>query len=140
MRLDALIGLTGGQRAELHRRVAAQLGTDTVTEPGGRPGVLDLPGSIDLVCVLLRTNLAQDQAAGVFGVSQASASRRWDLLRDTIAGALEHLVPSVLDVVGHGGSVPVDGFLAPTWGCKHVPGMYSDKHGEAGFNIGSPCR
>ncbi len=135
MRLDALTGLTGSQRAELHRRVAEHLGTDVITQSGGRPGVLDLHGSIDLVCVLLRTNLAQDQAACIFGVSQATTSRRWDLLREAIADALGRLVPTVREVVGHGGSVLVDGFLAPTWDWKHVQGMYSDKHGEAGFNI-----
>ena len=78
MRLDALTGLTVGQRAELHRRVADRLGTQAIGRSGGRPHALGLAGSIDLVCVLLRTNLAQDQAASIFGVSQAAASRRWD--------------------------------------------------------------
>ena len=135
MRLDALTGLSDSQRAEVRRRVAEHLGTVAITEPGGRPGALDLEGSIDLVCVLLRTNLTQDQAAALFGVSQATASRRWDLLRDPIADALEHLVPSVREVVGAGGSVLVDGFHAPTWDWKHAKGMYLDKHGTAGFNI-----
>lgn len=135
MRLDALTGLSDSQRAEVHRRVAAHLGADAITEPGGRPGALDLRGSIDLVCVLLRTNLTQDQAAALFCVSQPTASRRWDLLRDPIADALALLVPTVREVVGHRGSVLVDGFLAPTWDWRHADGMYSDKHGEAGFNI-----
>lgn len=135
MRLDALTGLSGGQRAELHRRIAAHLGTDAIAEPGGRPSALGLRGSIDLVCVLLRTNLTQDQAACLFDVSQATASRRWDLLRDVLADALAALVPTVREVVGRYGSVLVDGFLAPTWDWKDTVGMYSDKHGEAGFNI-----
>jgi transposase len=135
VRLDALTGLTDGQRAELHLRVAAYLGTDAITRPGGRPSALDLAGSVDLVCVLLRTNLAQDQAAGIFAVSQATASRRWDLLRDVLAEALATLVPTVRQVVGRYGSVLVDGFLAPTWDWKEAEGMYSDKHGAAGFNI-----
>lgn len=135
MRLDALTGLTSGQRAELHRRVAVQLGADAISEPGGRPSALDLRGSVDLVCVLLRTNLTQDQAASLFGVSQATASRRWDLLRDMLADALSALVPTVRQVVGRDGSVLVDGFLAPTWDWKHADEMYSDKHGAAGFNI-----
>jgi hypothetical protein len=135
VRLDALTGLSDSQRAELHRRVAGYLGTGEITEPGGRPGTLDLHGSIDLVCVLLRTNLTQDQVACLFGVSQPTVSRRWDALRDPIGDALDHLVPTVRQVVGHGGSVLVDGFLAPTWDWKHAQGMYSDKHGEAGFNI-----
>lgn len=70
MRLEALTGLSDSQRAELHRRAAERLGTDAITDPGVRPSALDLAGSIDLVCVLLRTNLTQDQAAALFGVSQ----------------------------------------------------------------------
>lgn len=135
MRLDALTGLSDSQRAELHRRVAVHIGADGITESGGRPGALDLEGSIDLVCVLVRTNLTQDQAAALFGVSQPTASRRWDLLRDPIADTLEHLVPTLRQVVGRDGSLLVDGFLAPTWDWRHADGMYSDKHGEAGFNI-----
>ena len=96
---------------------------------------LDLAGSADLVCVSLRTNLAQDQTASIFGVSQVSASRRSNLLRDVLAVALAALVPSVREVVGHGGSVLVDGFLAPTWDWRNACGLYSDKHQESGFNI-----
>lgn len=135
MRLDALTGLSDGQRAELRRRVAAHLGTPTIARPGGRPSALRLAGSVDLVCTLLRTNLTQQQAASIFDVSQATASRRWDLLRHVLAAALDTLVPTVREVVGKGGSVLVDGFLAPTWDWKHAEGMYSDKHNEAGFNI-----
>ena len=135
MRLDALTGLSSGQRAELCHRVAEHLGADMIARPGGRPSALCLEGSVDLVCVLLRTNLTQDQAAAIFDVSQATASRRWDLLRDTIALALAALVPTVREIVGRGGSVLVDGFLAPTWDWKHARGMYSDKHQEPGFNI-----
>jgi DDE superfamily endonuclease/Helix-turn-helix of DDE superfamily endonuclease len=135
VRLDALTGLSDRQRAELRRRVADHLGTNAITRPGGRPSALGLAGSIDLVCTLLRTNLTQDQAACIFAVSQATASRRWDLLRDTIAHALAAIVPTADEVVGRGGSVLVDGFLAPTWGWKHARSMYSDKHQESGFNI-----
>lgn len=87
------------------------------------------------VCLLPRTNPAQEQAASIFGVCQATASRRWDLLRGEPATALSALVPSVREVVGRDGSVLLEGFLAPTWDWKRVDGMYSDKHGQAGFNI-----
>jgi hypothetical protein len=59
----------------------------------------------------------------------------WDLLRQVLADALDTLVPTVREVVAKGGSVLVDGFLAPAWDWKHARGMYSDTHGEAGFNI-----
>jgi hypothetical protein len=39
-----------------------------------------------------RTNLTQERAGEVFGVSQATVSRRWDLIRPTIGAAL---APSV---------------------------------------------
>ena len=135
MRLDTLTGLSDGQRMHLRRHVASHLGTHSITRHGGRPSALCLEGSVDLVCTLLRTNLTQEQAASIFDVSQATASRRWDLLRQVLADALDPLVPTVREVVGRGGSVLVDGFLAPTWDWKHARGMYSDKHGEAGFNI-----
>lgn len=99
MRLAALTGLSERQRAELRRRVAERLGVDVIGRRGGRPSALGLTGSIDLVCVLLRTNLSQDQAACIFGVCQATASRRWDLLRDMLADALATLVPSVRELV-----------------------------------------
>jgi hypothetical protein len=115
--------------------VAGHLGAEVIARPGGRPSALCLEGSVDLVCVLLRTNLTQDQAAALFEVSQATASRRWDLLRDAIATALATLVPTVREILGRGGTALVDGFLAPTWDWKHARGMYSDKHQESGFNI-----
>lgn len=69
VRLDALLGLSAQQRAELHRRVARHVGQDAIGRRGARPSALGLTGSIDLVCVPLRTNLAQDQAASIVGIS-----------------------------------------------------------------------
>lgn len=135
MRLDALTGLSTGQRAELHRRVAEYLGGRATVRPGGRPSALTFEGSMDLVCCLLRTNLTQEQAAAIYQVSQATASRRWDLLREPIAQALAALIPTVRQVVGTYGSVLVDGFLAPTWDWKNATGMFSAKHDQAGYNI-----
>lgn len=68
-------------------------------------------------------------------MSQATASRRWDLLREPIARALAAVVPTVRQVVGTYCSVLVDGFLAPTWDWKNARGMFSAKHDHAGFNI-----
>ena len=135
MRLDALTGLSAGQRAELHRRVAEHLGDRATAKPGGRPSALSFEGSMDLVCCLLRTNLTQHQVAAIYRVSQATASRRWDLLREPIARALAAMVPTVRQVVGSYGSVLVDGFLAPTWDWKNAEGMFSAKHDRAGFNV-----
>lgn len=135
MRLDALTGLSAGQRAELHRRVAEHLGDRATAKPGGRPSALSFEGSMDLVCCLLRTNLTQHQVAAIYRVSQATASRRWDLLREPIARALTAVIPTVRQVVGVYGSVLVDGFLAPTWDWKNAESMFSAKHDQAGFNV-----
>lgn len=45
------------------------------------------------------------------------------------------MTSTVRDMVGRGGSLPVDGFLAPTGDRRQVEGMYSDQHGGAGYNI-----
>jgi hypothetical protein len=135
VRLDALTGLTDGQRGVLVERVVEYLGGESVVASGGRPSALGLEGSVFLVVTLLRANLTQDQAAAIFDVSQATASRRWDLLREPIAVVLSDVVPAVPDVVGTEGSVLVDGTLCPTWDWSAAEGMFSGKHEETGFNV-----
>jgi hypothetical protein len=51
----------------------------------GRPYALSLFGSVALVVCLMRTNITQAFAGAIFGVSQATVSRRWHLLRPVIA-------------------------------------------------------
>jgi hypothetical protein len=46
-----------------------------------------------LVVFLLRENPTQTVAAGIFGVSQSTVSRRWDALREPIATVLADLRP-----------------------------------------------
>jgi DDE superfamily endonuclease len=115
--------------------MADHLDSGAIAKPGGRPSALSLTGSVDLVCCLLRTNLSQEQVAEIFQVSQATASRRWDRLREPIASALATLVLTVRQIVGRDGSVLVDGFLAPTWDWRNVPDMFCAKHDHAGFTI-----
>ena len=52
---------------------------------GGRPAAIGLLGSVAMVVTLMRTNITQEVAGAIFGVSQATVSRRWDLLRPLIA-------------------------------------------------------
>ena len=47
----------------------------------GRPYALGLFGSVALVVCLMRRNITQAFAAAIFGVSQSTVSRRWDVLR-----------------------------------------------------------
>lgn len=87
MRLKRLTGLSPGQIAELTLRVARLLNRP-LTRPGGRPSALRPHDSVALVVYLIRKNPTQEEAAAVFDVSQATVSRRWDLLRPLIGTAL----------------------------------------------------
>lgn len=48
---------------------------------GGRPAAIGLVGSVAKVVTLMRANITQEAAGAIFGASQATVSRRWDLLR-----------------------------------------------------------
>src|SRR4051794_8378374 len=91
-------------------------------------------GRWPLVVCLMRKNVTQDFAGAVFGVSQATVSRRWDLLRPLIGDALAEGVPDPLEVVGRG-TVLVDGTVCPTWDWRQVPDLFSAKAGYPGMNL-----
>jgi hypothetical protein len=78
--------------------------------------------------------VTQDFAGAVFGVSQPTVSRRWDLLRPVISTVLAELVPDPRQVVGSG-TVLVDGTVCPTWDWNSVPDLYSAKAGYPGMNL-----
>jgi hypothetical protein len=132
LRYEAITGLSAGQLAELAARVAAITGG--VAEPGGRPAAIGLYRSVALVVALMRTNLTQERAGEVFGVSQATVSRRWDLIRPAIGQALGQLVPHPAEIAGQG-TLLVDGTICPTWAWKAIPNLYSGKAGYAGINV-----
>jgi hypothetical protein len=48
----------------------------------------------------MRKNVTQAFAGAIFGVSQATVSRRWDLLRPVIAQVLAEFVPHPGEVLG----------------------------------------
>ena len=127
-----MTGLTDGQLAELVALVHTVCGEKFVSP--GRPVVLGLFRSVAMVVCLMRTNITQDFAGAVFGVSQSTVSRRWDLLRPLIGEVLAALVPTPLEVVGRG-SVLVDGTVCPTWDWRDIPDLYSSKVGFAGMNL-----
>jgi DDE superfamily endonuclease len=81
----------------------------------------------------MRKNVTQEFAGAIFGVSQATVSRRWDLLRPVIGQVLAEFVPP-RQLVGTG-TVLVDGTLCPCWDWKHIPDLYSAKAGYPGMNI-----
>ena len=50
------------------------------------------------VVALMRKNITQEVAGAVFGVSQATVSRRWDLLRPLIGQVLHDCVPHPAEI------------------------------------------
>jgi hypothetical protein len=70
----------------------------------------------------------------VFGVSQSTVSRRWDLLRPVIGEVLAEVVPDPAEVAGTG-TVLVDGTVCPTWDWAAVPDLFSGKVGYPGMNL-----
>jgi hypothetical protein len=105
-----------------------------VAQPGGRPPALGLRDSVAMVVMLMRKNLTQEFAGGVFGVSQTTVSRRWDRIRPAIGAVLARFVPDPRQVIGSS-SCLVDGMICPTWDWKAIPDLYSGKAGYPGINL-----
>jgi hypothetical protein len=131
LRYEAMTGLDGEQLTELTARVHTRLGG---WSSDGRPFVLGLFRSVVLVVALLRENLTQAFAGAVFGVSQSTVSRRWDLLRPLIEPVLAEFVPTPAEVAGTS-SVLVDGTLIPTWDWQDRDDLFSAKHHDHGMNL-----
>ena len=127
-----MTGLSQGQLTELAARVAAGVGD--VVKPGGGPAVIGLYRSVAMVVALMRTNITQEVAGDIFGCSQPTASRRWDLLRPVIAAVLARCVPDPREILG-GGTALVDGTIAPTWDWNAIPDLFSGKAGYPGMNL-----
>lgn len=127
-----MTGLNDEQLTDLVARLHELCGDKFVST--GPPLVLGLFRSVALVVCLMRTNVTQDFAGAVFGVSQSTVSRRWDLLRPLIGDALAEVVPDPRAVVGRG-TVLVDGTVCPTWDWCHVSDLFSAKAGYPGMNL-----
>jgi hypothetical protein len=132
LRYEAMTGLRNEQLTELVARVHTAHGGGFASV--GRPYALGLFGSVALIVCLMRKNITQEFAGAIFGVSQATVSRRWDLLRPLIGEVLAEFVPHPGEVVG-AGTVLVDGTVCPTWDWRHLPDLYSAKAGYPGMNI-----
>jgi hypothetical protein len=132
LRYEAMTGLNNEQLVELVTQVHAARGGGFASR--GRPYALGLFGSVALVVCVMRKNITQAFAGAIFGVSQPTVSRRWDLLRPLIGQVLAEFVPDLAEVVG-AGTVLVDGTVCPTWDWRHVPDLFSAKAGYPGMNI-----
>jgi hypothetical protein len=138
VRVEAITGLVKEQVDEVVRRVSARLGSGEIARPGGRPCALGLYDSVVLVIHLLRRNPIQAVAAEFFNVSQATVSRRWDLLRPVIAEVLADLAPSPRAMI-RAGTALIDGTICPTRDWRHRDDLYSVKAGYAGMNVQIAC-
>lgn len=127
-----MTGLSNEQLTELVARVHAARGGGFTSR--GRPYALGLFRSIAMVVCLMRTNVTQVFAGAIFGLSQSTVSRRWDLLRPMIGQVLAEFVPGPVEVV-EAGTVLVDGTICPTWDWRHIPDLYSTKAGYPGMNL-----
>lgn len=128
-----MTGLDGRQLTDLVVRVSAACGDEFVSR--GRPVALGLFRSVAMVVCLMRKNVTQEFAGAMFGVSQSTVSRRWDLLRPVIGEVLAAVVPDPREVIGGGGTVLVDGTVCPTWDWDAVPDLFSGKVGYPGMNL-----
>ena len=131
LRLRAMTGLRRGQLTELAERVAAAIGD--VVKPGGSPAVIGYK-SVAMAVALIRTNITQEMAGGIFGCSQATVSRRWDLLRPVIGPVLADCIPDRRQILG-GGTALVAGTIAPTWDWAAIPDLFSGEAGYPGMNL-----
>ena len=127
-----MTGLNNEQLTELVTRVHAARGGGFASR--GRPYALGLFGSVALVVCVMRKNITQAFAGAIFDVSQATVSRRWEVLRPLIGQVLAEFVPDLAEVVG-AGTVLVDGTVCPTWDWGHVPDLFWAKAGYPGMNI-----
>ena len=132
MDLDVLTGLSSGQRLVLYGRCRQLIGQ--ITRPDGRPPAIGLYSSIMLVVCLMRKNGTQEFTGAIFGVSQSTVSRRWDLLRPVIRRAVASFIPHPREIIGCGTAL-VDGTITPTWNWKNIPDLFSAKAGYAGMNV-----
>ncbi len=133
MRYATLTGLSNGQLAELATRVGRLLGD--VVRPGGAPAAIDLVKSVAMAVTLMRKNITQEVAGAIFGCSQLTVSRRWDLLRAAIGQVLADCVLAPAQVAGNNSTLLVDGTIAPTWDWSAIPDLFSGKADYAGMNI-----
>jgi len=108
--------------------------TGDVVKPGGSSAVIGLYKSVAVVVTLMRTNITQEMAGDIFGCSQATVSRRQDLLRRAIGGVLAGCIPDPRQMLG-GGTALAGGTIAPTWDWAGIPDLFSGKACYPGMNL-----
>lgn len=128
---EAITGLGSDQLVELISRI------DEVIEWErgiGRPRALSMAEAVAAVCMYLRNNVTEDVVAEVFGCSQPVVSRAITTLEGLIADVLAEFVPDPAEAI-KGGTLLVDGTLAPCWSWRDHRELYSGKHKTTGHNL-----
>ena len=138
MEYQALTGLSWGQLTRLSILVYAEIRSLT-SENAKKPPAVGLLDSVAMVVMLMRRNVTQAFTGGIFGCSQPTVSRRWDLLRPVIGKVLEPYVPDPVKMVGRGGTALVDGTVCPVWDWDAIPDLYSGKAKCTGMNVQIAC-
>lgn len=134
MEYKALTGLSQGQLTTLNIMVLGVIGS--LARPAAKkPPVVGLSHSVIMVVALMRRNIVQAAAGEIFGCSQPTVSRRWDLLRPVIGKVLASFIPDPVQVLGRRGTALVDGTVCPTWDWSAIPDLFSGKAGYAGINV-----
>jgi hypothetical protein len=131
----SLTGLSWGQLTRLSIVVLAEFNGTFISPGAKKPPKVNLFNSLAMVIMLMRRNTTQAAAGAIFGCSQATVSRRWDLLRPIIGKVLASFVPDPVEVLGRGGTALVDGTVCPTWDWSAIPGLYSGKAKYTGMNV-----
>lgn len=90
--------------------------------------------SVAMVVTLMHANITQQITGGIFGCSQATVSRRRDLLRPAIGQVLAGCVPDPRQALG-GSTALAGGTIAPTWDWAATPDLFSGKAGYPGMNL-----
>lgn len=135
---NSLTGLAEGQLAMLILLVRRELGSLTRAN-AKKPPVVGFRDSVMMVVMLMRRNCTQAVAGAIFGCSQSTVSRRWDLIRPVIGKVLSPYVPDPAQVIGRKGTPLVDGTICPVWDWKSIPDLYSGKARCTGMNVQIAC-
>ena len=135
LRFDRMSGLDSGQLDELVLRVAEMLEIPWKNATG-RPRELTLREAIIIASGYTRQNIIQDVWAEIFDISQPGVSRIITEITPLIEKATAEFRPDAEEAkaAARGQTVLVDGFLAPCWSWREIPGLWSGKHKTTGFN------
>ncbi|MCC2280953.1 transposase family protein, partial [Streptomyces sp. ET3-23] len=126
-------GLDEEQPTGLVARVHEELRAEASGPRPERMWALGLCRSVVLVLFLLRQNPVQAVAAELFGVSQATVSRRWTTLLPVVEHVLAARVPDPAEA-SVSRAVLVDDMLVTTWDwAGQGTALFSGKHRDTGF-------